>query len=124
MIGRRRVWLVLAAALVLLVEAIPGVGQENFRVLYNVERPEPGKTRVIGTVHNDARVDVLDVYVTAEALDANNKVVARGISFVAGSIPQRGSASFTVSVPAPATAANFRVRVTSFRMGLGGVQGP
>jgi hypothetical protein len=116
--------MVVVAALLVAATASPGAGQDNFKVVYNVERLEAGKTRVTGTVHNEARVDVLDVHITAEALDANNKVVARGISFVASSIPQRGTAPFTVSVPAPASATSFRVRVTSFRMGLGGVQGP
>jgi hypothetical protein len=68
-------------------------------------------------------MDVLDVYVTAEALDANRKVVARGIAFVSSSIPQSASAGFRINVPTPPSTASFRVTVSSFRSGLGS-QGP
>jgi hypothetical protein len=126
MMGRR--WR-LAGLLALVLPALAvsaSFGQDDFRITYNVERLEGGRTRVKGVVSNEARGEVLDVYVTAEALDGNKKVVARGISFVSPSIPQRGSAEFTISVPAPATATSFRVRVTSFRMGFGSgtIQGP
>ena len=126
MIGPRQ-WLAgVAVTAALGALASPSVAQENFRITYNVERLEGGRTRVTGTVQNDARAEVLDVYVTAEALDGNKKVVARGISFVAASLRQRDVAPFTVSVPAPPTATVFRVQVTSYRMGLGGggAQGP
>jgi hypothetical protein len=99
------------------------VAQEPFRVTYNVERQDAGKTTMTGTVQNEARGDVIDVYVTAEALDANKKVIARGISFVTSSLRQGATAPFTVSIPAPPTANAFRVRVSSYRMGLA-IQGP
>jgi len=92
--------------------------QDIFRLTWDVER-NPGRTRVTGQVVNQGRVDVVDVYVTAEALDANGKVVARGISFVSPSIPQGATAKFEAAVPAPPTATSFRVRVSNYRLGLG-----
>jgi hypothetical protein len=98
--------------------------QESFRVTYNVDRSNPARTQVTGVVFNDARVDVLDVYVTVEAVDGARKVVARGITFVSPAIPQGGNAAFDSTVPAPPTTASFRVRVSSFRFGLGSLQSP
>jgi hypothetical protein len=116
--------MVAAAAMLALVTA-SAAAQGPFRVTYNVDRSAPGRTRVIGQVFNDAPVDVVDVYVTAEAIDGNGKVVARGISFVSPSIRQGGSAPFEAAVPAPTSATNFRVRVSNYRQGLGtGAQAP
>jgi hypothetical protein len=93
--------------------------QENFRITYQVDRSNPAHARVTGWVFNDAPLDVLDVYVTAEALDSGGKVVARGIAFVASQIGNRGGAPFSATVPAMPGTSRFRVRVTSFRFGLG-----
>jgi hypothetical protein len=103
-------WLVLAAT---------GTAQASFRVSFDVDRSQAARTRVAGVVFNDARVEALDVYVTAEALDAAGEVVARGVAFVSPNIREGTSAPFEALVPAPATAARFRVRVTGFRFGLG-----
>jgi hypothetical protein len=113
-----RTRLTAALALAVLLVACPAAGQGNFRVTYDVDR-NPQQVRVVGWVTNDAPFDAHDVYVTAEALDAGGKVVARGIAFVASHIPSRGTAGFSAPVPAVPTIARFRVRVTSFRMGLG-----
>jgi hypothetical protein len=92
---------------------------DPFQIRFNIDRGGAGPARVQGTVFNEARLDVLDVYVTAEALDAGGKVIGRGIAFVAGSIPQRSAAPFVVNIPAAQNAASFRVRVSSFRYGAG-----
>lgn len=112
----------LAAGLVAGIVAI-ALAQENFRVTFNVDRSTEGRTRVTGSVFNDNRADALDVYVTAEALDAGGKVVARGITFVSPNIRQGTAVAFDASVPAPSSASNFRVRVSAFRLGMG-VQSP
>ena len=72
-----------------------------------------------GRVLNEGSQDALDVYVTAEALDAAGKVLGRGLVFVSGSIPPRGMAPFAISIPAAQNAASFRVRVSSYRQGFG-----
>jgi len=117
-VTRRYALRVLAAMLTTLA---PGAAraEDPFQIRYNIDRSGSGPVRVQGTVYNEARLDVLDVYVTAEALDAGGKVVGRGIAFVSGSIPQRASAPFVVNIPAAQTATTFRVRVSSFRYGAG-----
>jgi len=50
---------------------------------------------LVGRVFNAAAVDAVDVYVTAEALDASGKVLARGIAFVAQSIPAQSGAEYS-----------------------------
>ena len=116
--ARRRALCVIVVVMAGLAPAL-ALGQESFQLRYNVDRTSPGQVRVNGTVVNDARVDVIDVYVTAEALDAGGKVLGRGIAFVSSSIPQHGTAPFTVSIPAAQAATSFRVRVSSFRFGMG-----
>ncbi|MGH7309957.1 MAG: FxLYD domain-containing protein [Candidatus Rokuibacteriota bacterium] len=102
---------------VLLVLAGASAAQE-FQVKYTADRSTPNRTRISGDVNNTGRTDVLDVYVTAEALDGNGKVIGRGISFVAHSITQGSSAPFEAVIPV-GTAVSYRVRVTNYRQGLG-----
>ena len=66
---------------------------------------------------HDARSDAVDVYVTAEALDAAGKVIASGVSYV-GAVSAGSSSAFIIKVPKAGAAANFRVLVTSFRFGF------
>jgi hypothetical protein len=124
--GSVRGWWSLAGTLLAgwLVLATSGTAQEPFRVTYTVDRAQTARTRLTGVVFNDARVEALDVYVTAEALDGAGKIVARGIAFVSPNIREGSSAPFEAVVPAPPTANHFRVRVTGFRLGLGGAQSP
>lgn len=114
----RRDLVSITAVVLLVLGATAGEAQENFRVTWTVERT-PERARVEGRVFNDARLDVHDVSVTAEALDGRGRVVARGIAFVSPVIRQGGSAPFSASVPAVPTASSYRVRVTSFRFGVG-----
>jgi hypothetical protein len=116
-IGRRRAIFTAAAALVLLPDL--GRAQNPFQLSYTVERGGSGPARVQGRVLNESNVDVYDVYVTAEAVDAGGKVLGRGLAFVSSSIPPRGVVPFAISIPAAQTAASFRVRVSSFRQGIG-----
>ena len=114
---RHALWACVAMAMTL----APAVGRaaEPFQLRYTVDRGGTGPVRVQGTLVNEARLDIYDVYVTAEALDAAGKVIGRGIAFVGSSIPQNGSVPFAVSIPAAQNAASFRVRVSSFRYGAG-----
>jgi hypothetical protein len=113
--------LLLVACLMLL--ATEGAAQD-FRVTFDTDRSTPDRTRVKGAVVNAGRTDVLDVYVTAEAVDGGGKVLGRGIAFVSPNIPQGGTAPFEAIIPVGSAAATFRVRVTSYRMGLGSMQSP
>jgi hypothetical protein len=110
---------VVLACVLLVVAAATARAQANFRITHTVDRSHPDQIRISGWVYNEAPVDALDVSVTAEALDAKGKVVARGISFVTWSIPVRNGARFTLNVPAAPGITSFRVYVSSFRLGFG-----
>ena len=107
----------LVVSLVLIALAAVASAQDGFRVTHTVERSNPGQTRINGTVFNDNRLDAVDVYVTAEAVDASGKAIARGIAFVSPSIKSGGSAAFSATVPTIAGTTAYRARVSSFRFG-------
>ncbi len=112
-------WLAVLAA-----GAAPALAQGSFNVTWQVDRSNPARVELAGRVFNGAQVDAVDVYVTAEARDASGKVLARGIAFVASTIPARSGAEFSARVPAVAGTATFRVIVSSFRYGLGRGESP
>ena len=119
-IGRRHAIWGMALVAVLTLTSRPVGAQDPFHIAYTVERGGgSGPTRVNGRVVNEGTFDAFDVYLTAEALDASGKVLGRGIVFVGSSIPARGIAPFSISIPAAQAATGFRVRVSSFRQGIG-----
>jgi hypothetical protein len=117
---RRAIWTLVIGAATL----VPGLAraQDPFQISFSVDRTGAGPVRINGRVVNEGPMDVFDVYVTAEGVDGGGKVLGRGLTFVSASIPPRGSVPFVISVPAAQTAATFRVRVSSFRQGIGGNQ--
>jgi len=107
-----------ALALITLAVAVlvgPAFAQQGFRITYDVDDSRPGRARLNGRLTNERGDDVFDVSVTAEALDARGKVVARGISFVDARIARGDTRVFSVTVPAVPGATNYRVMVSSFR---------
>ena len=112
--GWLSVFLTLAIALVVL----PAAAQTTpFRITHTVDKGTQAQVTITGRVFNDARADAVDVYVTAEALDATGKIVASGVSYV-GTVNAGTSGAFVIKVPAARNAANFRVLVTGFRFGF------
>ena len=114
-----------ALALITLAVAVlvaPAFAQQGFRITYDVDDSRPGRARLNGRLTNERGDDVFDVSVTAEALDARGKVVARGISFVDARIARGDTRVFSVTVPAVPGATSYRVVVSSFRPGMS--QGP
>lgn len=108
---------------VLVAGATPALAQGNFRITYNVDRTGPTHVQLAGEVFNDGAVDVIDVYVSAEALDASGKRLAQGLTWV-GPIRARSSANFSARVPAVRGATGFKVTVNSFQFGLGRGESP
>lgn len=106
------------ALLALAAVPLPARAQANFKITYQVERTDAQRVELAGRVHNAAAIDAVDVYVTAEALDASGKVLARGIAFVAASIPAKSDADFSARVPSVSGTTRFRIGVSSFRFGL------
>ena len=88
-----------------------------FRISHTFDKGTQPQVNVSGRVFNDARSDAIDVYVTAEALDAAGKVIASGVTYV-GAIQAGSSTAFVVKVPSARAAASFRVLVTSYRFGF------
>ena len=88
-----------------------------FRITHTFDKGTQPAVNVSGRVFNDARSDAIDVYVTAEALDAGGKVIASGVSYV-GAVMAGSSMAFVVKVPSARAAASFRVLVTSYRFGF------
>ncbi len=91
-------------------------GSNPFRITHTVDK-SGSQVRRSGRVFNDSRSDAVDVYITAEALDAAGKVVASGVSYV-GSVTAGSSMTFQLRVPNVRTAATYRVLVSSFRFGF------
>ncbi len=91
---RTPVGIILAVCLVLL-----GVGlatAQPFRITFRRDRDEPSSIVLMGEVFNDGLREVVDVWVTAEALNAGDKIVGRGIAFVTSFLPGRGTTTFAV----------------------------
>lgn len=114
--------LVLAAALIALSSG-EARAQDGFRITYEVDRSRTERARLTGRVVNERTEDVFEVSVTAEALDARGKVVARGITYVDSRIGRGDGRPFSVSVPTAAAVTGFRVAVSSYRAGFSS-QGP
>jgi hypothetical protein len=113
----------LLAALLLALVSGEAWAQDGFRVTFDVDRSRPDRARLTGRVLNERADDVFEVSVTAEALDARGKVLARGIAYVDARIGRGDSRPFTASVPVVPGTAGFRVVVSSYRAAFGG-QGP
>ena len=112
-------WLPAVALLSVALFATSAVAQGpgSFRITHVVEKSTQTQVTITGRVYNEARSDAIDVYVTAEALDAGGKVMASGVSYV-GSVAAGSSTAFVVKVPSARTPASFRVLVTSHRFGF------
>ena len=115
----------LLAALLVVLPA-PALAQRAgltpFRVTHNVEPAGATHVRITGQVTNEAATDFVDVYVTAEAINAAGKRVAQGIAWVGG-VRARASAEFSLRVPVVRGAVSYRVGVSSFQA-LGQLESP
>src|SRR5437667_11526170 len=91
---RARRWLSVIATLITLSlgTLVSAQSPAPFRITHAVDKGGQAQVTVSGRVFNDARADAIDVYVTAEALDGNGKVMASGVSYV-GAIAAGSSAA-------------------------------
>jgi hypothetical protein len=105
--------------LAVVLAASAALAQAGFRISYDVaDDGRPGRARLNGKVTNERSQDVFEVSVTAEALDAKGKVIARGISYVDMRIAPGDTRTFSVTVPVVAGTTGYRVVVSSFRTGI------
>jgi hypothetical protein len=111
-------WLTAVVLLSAVLVHGPAAGQvAPFRITHTIDKGTQAQVTVTGRVFNDARADAVDVYVTADALDAGGKILASGVSYV-GTVTAGSSAAFIIKVPSARAAATFRVVVTSFKFGF------
>ena len=114
---RTPVGIILAVCLVLLSVGLATA--QPFRITFRRGHDEPSSVVLMGEVFNDGLRDVVDVWVTAEALNAGDKIVGRGIAFVTSFLPGRGTTTFAVKLPRVEEARSFRLVVSSFRYASG-----
>lgn len=99
--------------------ALPAVGDGRFRITYERDDRQGASIVITGTVFNESGRDVVDVYVTAEALGPSGKVVATGIAFASSLLPGNGSANFVAKIPRVEGVRSVRVGVSAFREASG-----
>ena len=101
----------------LLVFVTLGATQARFRITFDVKSRDAKAVLLEGRVFNDTGRDAVDVWVTAEAVNASGKVLARGIAFVGSQISRNDSAPFEAKLPSVEGVETFRIAVTSYRAG-------
>lgn len=115
--ARIAVAIILSICLVLL--GVRLAAAQPFRITFQREPDEPSSIVLRGEVSNDGVRDVVDVWVAADAQNAEGKVVGRGMAFVASVLRGRATTAFTVKLPRVAQAQSFRLAVASFRYASG-----
>jgi hypothetical protein len=84
-------------------------------VSHTVEKAGGSRILIFGEVRNATNSTAERVAILAEGLDEGGHVVSRGRSFVAGTVPSRGSASFEIRLLASGSERRYRVQVESFQ---------
>ena len=84
-------------------------------VSHTVEKAGGSRVLIFGEVRNATNSTAERVAILAEGLDEGGHVVSRGRSFVAGTVPSRGSASFEIRLLASGSERRYRVQVESFQ---------
>jgi hypothetical protein len=113
--GAMRIAIGISVALCIVLLDVGLVAAQPFHITFRREPDELSSLVLAGELANDGGRDVLDVWVGAEALNAEGKVVARGLVFVTATLRGRSSTPFTVKLPRVPEARAFRVAVSSFR---------
>jgi len=110
---RTRLGLVVGLCLVLLDVGLAAA--QPFHITFRRGPDEPLSLVLAGDLTNDGGRDAVEVWVAAEAMNAQGKIVGRGLAFVTWMLRAHSSASFTVKLPRADDARAFRVTVSSFR---------
>jgi hypothetical protein len=109
-------------AILVLLGSGPCAAQE-LRLTYERQPDEPTSLVLAGTLSNEGSRDVVDVWVSAEALNAAGRVVGRGLASVSPMLRARAATKFVVKLPRVEQVHTFRVFVSSIRY-LGGAESP
>jgi hypothetical protein len=113
---------VVLSLLVILLNA-PGVSRMSqadaaegyFKITYEVDRSGPKEIRLIGKIVNESWMDVKDVRLRVQALDAKGKVVAEPRAFVDRYIKGRGEGYWEATTKPDPRIVGFRVWVSGYR---------
>ena len=103
------------AALLLLVGVGFAASQQTFRITFHRQHDEPSSIVLAGEVVNDGPRDVVDIWVGAQAENAGNQIVSRGMAYVTSYLPGRATTAFVIKLPLVEEARFFQVTVSSFR---------
>ena len=84
-------------------------------VSHTAEKAGGSRVLIFGEVRNATNSTAERVTLLAEGLDESGHVVSRGRTFVAGSVPSRGSAQFEIRLLASGSERRYRVQIESFQ---------
>jgi len=85
----------------------------GLKVTHSVSKTTQTSVEVSGTVSNETRAEAAEVTVTVQALNAEGKPVARGISYVTSRLQAGGTANFLAKVPVVAGVSSYRATVSA-----------
>ena len=85
----------------------------GLKVTHSVGKTTPTSVEVTGTVSNETRAEAAEITVTVQALSADGKPVARGISYVTSRLPAGGTANYVAKVPVVAGVSSYRATVSA-----------
>ena len=107
--------LLLAGTALLEAQTFTPQSSAGLSVSHTTEKAEPRAVLIFGEVRNATNSAAERVAILAEGLDESGHVVSRGRSFVAGTVPSRGSAAFEIRLSASGSERRYRVQVESFQ---------
>ena len=107
--------LLIGAAALVEAQTFTPQSSSGLTVSHSVEKAGASRVMIFGEVRNSTNTTAERVAILAEGLDETGHVVSRGRSFVAGSVPSRGSAPFEIRLLASGSERRYRVQVESFQ---------
>ena len=107
--------LLTGAAALLEAQTFTPQSSSGLTVSHTVEKAGGSRVLIFGEVRNTTNSTAERVAILAEGLDESGHVVSRGRSFVAGTVPARGSAPFEIRLLASGSERRYRVQVESFQ---------
>jgi hypothetical protein len=107
--------LLTGAAALLEAQTFTPQSSSGLSVSHTSEKAGGSRVLIFGEVRNATNSAAERVAILAEGLDESGHVVSRGRSFVAGTVPARGSAPFEIRLLASGSERRYRVQVESFQ---------
>lgn len=107
--------LLTGAAALLEAQTFTPQSSSGLSVSHTAEKAGGSRVLIFGDVRNATNSTAERVAILAEGLDESGHVVSRGRSFVAGTVPARGSAQFEIRLLASGSERRYRVQIESFQ---------